>query len=84
MSFNFNVTKPIESSYKNFYHADYLQELEKDWDGVEFEKHHFLETYDKEFKKFLDKDNLRILELGIDKEVLFTYGKNIFLSCLFL
>ena len=38
VSFNFNVTKPIESSYKNFYHADYfLQELEKDWDGVEFE-----------------------------------------------
>ncbi len=44
-----------------------LQELKQNWDGVEFEKHHFLETYDKEFKKFLDKENLRILELGIDK-----------------
>ena len=30
-----------------------LQELKQNWDGVEFEKHHFLETYDKEFKKFL-------------------------------
>ena len=29
VSFNFNVTKPIESSYKNFYHADYFTRIRK-------------------------------------------------------
>jgi len=42
-------------------------DLEKNWSGTNFEKHHFLETYDKEFSKFLKKNDLRILELGVEK-----------------
>jgi hypothetical protein len=44
-----------------------LNSLKNNWVGTEFEKHHFLDTYDKEFFRFLEKKDLRILELGIDK-----------------
>lgn len=42
-----------------------LEELESSWDGVPFEKHWFLKKYDQEFEKYREKENLRILELGV-------------------